>query len=155
MTLDDLTAKLNKDRFYVKRSTVYTRFQPKLSNSIQGKRHVDTVPIKAENDHHAKHPDELFRTTTIKRLEEVASILGQDKLSSSILTVDQKIIDVATHQFLKHNLDILFVATNAPGSSAYNRVERKMAPLSRELSGSILDHCHFGSHLDSAGKTLS
>lgn len=46
MTLDDLTAKLNKDGFDVKRSTVYTRFQPKWSNSIQGKRHVNTVPIK-------------------------------------------------------------------------------------------------------------
>jgi hypothetical protein len=41
-----------------------------------------------------------------------------------------------------------------PGRSAYNRVERRMAPLSRELSGVILPHDHFGSHLDNSGKTV-
>ena len=66
----------------------------------------------------------------------------------------QKVISVAIHHFIEHNLDALFVGTNAPGRSAFNRVERKMAPLSRELSGLILPHDHFGSHLDSAGKTI-
>uniref|UniRef100_A0A0B7BG25 C2H2-type domain-containing protein n=1 Tax=Arion vulgaris TaxID=1028688 RepID=A0A0B7BG25_9EUPU len=66
----------------------------------------------------------------------------------------QKVIDVAIHHFLKQNLDALFVATNAPGRSAFNRVERRMAPLSRELSGLILPHEHFGSHLDSQGRTI-
>ena len=66
----------------------------------------------------------------------------------------QNVIDVAIHHFLKHNLDALFVATNAPGRSAFNRVERRMAPLSRELSGLILPHEHFGSHLDSQGRTI-
>jgi hypothetical protein len=46
------------------------------------------------------------------------------------------------------------VATNAPGRSAFNRVERRMAPLSRELAGLILSHDHYGSHLDSQGKTI-
>lgn len=46
------------------------------------------------------------------------------------------------------------MATNAPGRSAFNRVERRMAPLSRELCGLILDHDHFGSHLDSRGRTI-
>jgi len=43
--------------------------------------------------------------------------------------------------------------TNAPGRSAFNRVERRMAPLSRELSGLIRPHEHFGSHLNSQGRT--
>jgi len=42
----------------------------------------------------------------------------------------------------------LFIAANAPGRSAFNRVERKMAPLNRELSGLILPHDDYGSHLD-------
>ena len=46
------------------------------------------------------------------------------------------------------------MATNAPGRSAFNRVERRMAPLSRELAGLILSHDHYGSHLDSQGKTI-
>lgn len=62
-------------------------------------------------------------------------------------------IDFAIKHFRSHDLDGFFLATNAPGRSAYNRVERRMAPLSRELSGVILPHDHFGSHLDSSGKT--
>ena len=67
----------------------------------------------------------------------------------------QKVIEVAIHHFCKHNLDALFIATNAPGRSAFNRVERRMAPLSRELSGVILPHEHYGSHLDSQGRTIN
>ncbi len=44
----------------------------------------------------------------------------------------QKVIKVGIHHFVKHDLDALFIATNAPGRSAFNRVERKMAPLSKE-----------------------
>jgi hypothetical protein len=64
------------------------------------------------------------------------------------------VIDVAVHHFLSHDLDGFFVATNAPGRSAFNRVERKMAPLSRELSSLILPHDHFGTHLDNQRRTI-
>lgn len=65
----------------------------------------------------------------------------------------QKVIQTAVHHFMEHNLDALFVATNAPGRSAFNRVERRMAPLSKELAGLIIPHNHFGSHLDSQLRT--
>lgn len=55
---------------------------------------------------------------------------------------------------MKYDLDAFFVACNAPGRSAYNRVERRMAPLSKELSGIILPHDNFGSHLDSQRRTV-
>ena len=61
----------------------------------------------------------------------------------------QKVLDVAIHHFAQHSLDGLFIVTNAPGRSAFNRVERQMTPLSRKLSGLVLPHEHFGSHLDS------
>ena len=51
-------------------------------------------------------------------------------------------------------MDVLFVVTNAPGRSAYKSVERRLAPLSHELSGLIFPHEHYGSHLDSYGKTI-
>lgn len=60
----------------------------------------------------------------------------------------------AISHFKEWNLDAMFIATNAPGRSAYNRVERRMAPLSRDLSGLILDHAHFGTHLDEKGMTV-
>ena len=52
----------------------------------------------------------------------------------------QAVIRVAIHHFLRYDFDSLFIATNAPGKSAFNRVERKMAPLSKELTGLILPH---------------
>ena len=60
----------------------------------------------------------------------------------------RKVIDVAIRNFLKYKLDALFLATNAPRRSAFNRVERRMAPLSRELAGLVLPHDHYGSHLN-------
>ena len=64
-----------------------------------------------------------------------------------------KTLAAAVGTFKRFNLDCLFVAAEAPGQSAYNYVERRMAPLSRDLSGVILKHDHFGSHL--AGSKLS
>lgn len=65
-----------------------------------------------------------------------------------------KVISNAINHFKTYNLDALFLITNAPGRSAYNRVERRMAPLSRELAGLILPHDHYGSHLDDSAVTI-
>ncbi|KZS05299.1 Uncharacterized protein APZ42_031557 [Daphnia magna] len=66
----------------------------------------------------------------------------------------QKTIEVGVHHFLQNDPDALFITTNAPGRSAFNRVERKMAPLSRELSDLIIPHDNFSSHLDDQEKTI-
>lgn len=66
----------------------------------------------------------------------------------------EKVIQIAIHHFIKRNLDGLFIATNAPGRSAYNRVERSMAPLCHDLCGLILPHDQFGNHLNSKNETL-
>lgn len=80
-----------------------------------------------------------------------------------IMTVDggpdenpryDKVIKVALHHFLKNNLDAFLVATNSPKRSCFNRVERRMAPLSRELAGVILPYDHFGTHLNAACETV-
>ena len=65
-----------------------------------------------------------------------------------------KVIAHAIDHFQKLDLDALIIFTNAPGRSAYNRVERQMAHLSRELAGVLLPHEFFGSHLDAKGKTI-
>ena len=51
-------------------------------------------------------------------------------------------------------MDALFVSCNAPGRSAFNRVEREMAPLSKDLTGVILPHEPYGTYLDNNGKTI-
>ena len=65
-----------------------------------------------------------------------------------------KTIDVYIQHFKNYNLDALLVSTHAPGMSAYNYVERKMAPLSKELAGLILPHDSCGTHLNSQQQTI-
>lgn len=280
-TLSELTEQLRRDGFKISRSAVYLRLLPRCSSSLEGKRHIVTVPvrlIRAQNDNHAKHIDGQFCTATIWHLEELSSLLGPNEVcflsqddkarvpigltaakkqspllmhveyrislpdhdwvvasrhklipsvyagiqikanglgkresvgysgptyitirsgkhSSStafshaldfeklltlnefdsitkskgtvkpilVFTVDggpdenpryQKAIRVGIHHFCKHDLDAVFFATNAPGRSAFNRVERRMAPLSHELSGVILPHEKYGSHLNERGETI-
>lgn len=65
----------------------------------------------------------------------------------------RKVIAETVKAFKTHDLDYVITVTNAPGRSAFNRVERRMAPLSRMLAGLVLEHNHYGSHLDSQGRT--
>lgn len=90
----------------------------------------------------------LSRIMELTYIECLTKLIGADYISRY-----EKVIHEAAETFRKYDLDALFVATNAPGRSAYNRVERRMAPLSRELCGLILQHDHFGSHLDDKGRT--
>lgn len=280
-TLEQLAEGLETRGFHLSRNAVYVRLLPKRSISSEGRRHVKTVPVKlarAQNDRHKKHIDSHFCTSTIKHLEEIASILrpkqvcflSQDdkarvalgitaankqspilmhleykvslpdhdwveaekhklipsvyafmqirenglgdtnavgysaptfigirsgKHSSStafshakdierilelsvfeeftkfngstkpifICVVDggpdenpryKKVINIGIHHFVKNNVGALFIACNAPGRSAFNKVERRMAPLSKELSGLIHPHDKFGSHLDNQCRTI-
>ena len=58
-----------------------------------------------------------------------------------------KVIENTVDHFRKYNLDAFIVMTLASGMSAYNYVERRMAPLSKALAGILLPHDSFGSHL--------
>ena len=63
----------------ISRSGLYFRLQPRCSSSLEGKRHVKTVPVKlnrAQTDDHAKHVDGEFCTATVTHLEELSSTLG-------------------------------------------------------------------------------
>lgn len=66
----------------------------------------------------------------------------------------QQVIEMAITHFLKYDLDALFIATNAPHRSAYNRVERRMAPLSHAISGLVLPHDFYGTHLNDKNETV-
>lgn len=66
-----------------------------------------------------------------------------------------KVLANAINHFSEHNLDGLFMFTNAPGRSAFNRVERRMAPLSRELSGVILQHDSVAEFIEPNSNELS
>ena len=89
---------------------------------------------------------------------------SQDKSSKEIkvmiVTVDgdpdenPRFINCAIDYFNEYNLDAYFVATNAPGKSAFNQVEPRMSNLSKELSGVILPHDYFSTHLDNTNNIV-
>lgn len=82
-TLDDLHEKLKLAGFNLSRSATYLRLLPKKSQSIEGKKHVVTVPVrlrKAQNDLHKTHVDQYFCTSTIRSIETIASILGPNQV---------------------------------------------------------------------------
>lgn len=65
----------------------------------------------------------------------------------------EKVIKLAIGHFKKYDLDALFIITNAPGRSAYNRVERRIAPLSNQLAG-VIEHEHYSGKTVDAAKLL-
>ena len=56
--------------------------------------------------------------------------------------------------FKELDLDCYIEVTNAPGLSAYNRCERRMYHLSKEMTALVLPYQTFGSHLNSSGVTI-
>ena len=56
---------------------------PKNSRTIEGKRHVYTGPVKlfkGQNSKHASHVSTKFARSSIKALEEIATILGPEEV---------------------------------------------------------------------------
>ena len=55
----------------------------------------------------------------------------------------------------KNSQDALLISTHAPGLPVNNQVEKKMASLSKALSGILLPHDKFGTHLNSSRKSIN
>ena len=87
--------------------------------------------------------------SVIKPLFFIAVDGGPDEAPSN-----QKTLIAWSGFFKRHDIDGVFIFNNAPGYSAYNKVERRMAPLSKDTAGIILPFDTFGSHLNSSNKTI-
>ena len=77
--------------------------------------------------------------------------VGPDK---SPRTWKLKTMECAIDYFLTHYLDALFIPTNASGGSAFKRVKRRMAFLSKDMAGLILDHKHFDNQLNNKCESI-
>lgn len=123
--------------------------------SIRSGKHSSSTAVSHANDFERviNHPEfkyiSEFSDGGVKPVLIIISDGGPDENPRY-----DKVKRCAISHFKKFNLDAVFLATNAPGRSAFNRVERRMAPLSKELSGVILPHERYGSHLNSNGETV-
>ena len=106
------------------------------------------------------------QTTALHHLQDMKSIRSLDEFSGSfktegndkpvmIVRVDggpdensryMKTMECAMDYFLTYDLDALLIATK--------RVERRMASLNKEMTGLILDHKYFGTHLNNKDETI-
>ena len=66
-----------------------------------------------------------------------------------------KILGIAIQHLRKNNQDALLISTHAPGLPVNNQVEKKMASLSKALSGILLPHEKFGTRLNSSRKSIN
>ena len=282
MRLDDLHAELTKLGFSISRSATHLKLIPPRSNSIEGRRHVETVPVRIcrpQNDAYVKHEDADFCFSLASDMNFLATILGSEevifispddkaivklgviaaKLQTSLVMYMNYRTRLPNHDYvvaskhhlipsvyaflsigdktfaqpsavsckgptavyirsgkhdrsnaLSHRLDlcdilksgkfknythnnrglkkvlllrsdngpdeaprnpstqkqmiqlfiktqlILLVLISLPaGYSPFSPCERRMAPLSKQLTGVVLDHKHFGSHLSSSKLTLN
>ncbi|KAF2899787.1 hypothetical protein ILUMI_06400 [Ignelater luminosus] len=93
--------------------------------------------------------DYFWSNNSIKPVLVVFSDGGPDEAPRN-----EKVLQAAVKSFKMLDLDAMFVCTNAPHQSARNPVERRMAPLSRDLCGLIIPHDVCGTHLDARGRTI-
>ena len=90
-TLDDLRAALLKEGYTFSRQALYLRLIPRRSDSVEGIRHIRTVPVKlrkAKNNLRNRHKDADFTFTTKKQLRDVVSMFG--KKSVFVISIDDK-----------------------------------------------------------------
>ena len=90
-TLDDLHAGLLKKGYFLSRRDLYLLLIPRRSDTIEGKRHVRTVPVKirkAQNTLRNKHEDANFCFATKQYMKDIASLFGAKNVI--LLSVDDK-----------------------------------------------------------------
>ena len=102
------------------------------------------------------HFQDMMRVRSLPEFARSFQTDRHEEKKVMIVTVDgdpeenpryEKAINCSIKYFVENGLDAFFLATNAPGRSA-------LVKLSKELSGVILEHDKFGSHLDANGVTV-
>jgi hypothetical protein len=78
LTLDDLVKELRVAGYSLSQKATYLLLQPFRANTIKGRRHVATVPVKlilADNNLRKQHPGTHFALATIRQLLNLAVII--------------------------------------------------------------------------------
>lgn len=124
--------------------------------SIRSAKH-DRISIDYEEidfDHVVKLKE--FEKTARNHIGEVKPIIimSVDNIDPINYTRFPKTLYLSIQKFKKYNLDAFILFTQAPGQSTFNIAERRLALLSHDLSGLVLPHSYFGTHLNLCGLTV-
>ena len=113
---------------------------------VRSGKHDSSTPFT-----HAYDIRELFKCEQIK-LKTIVIFMSDG--ASDEAPRFPKPLQTGVALFKELKLDVLLQGVNAAGLSAFNPVERRMAPLSYDMAGVILQHDSYGNHLDESGKTV-
>ncbi len=124
--------------------------------SIRSAKH-DRTTIDCEEidfDHVVKLKE--FEKTARNHIGEVKPIIimNVDTINPTDYTRFPKTLYLSIKKFKTYNLDAFILITQAPGQTAFNVGERRLALLSQDLSGLVLPHNYFGTHLNISGLTV-
>ena len=168
-SLDDLHRELTELGFHLSRGALYRRLFPCRGNTSEGKRHVNTVPVKLlrpKNSLKKKNEDCMFAKPFINDMFDVCKLFVPDavlfmsnddkaRISLGLAAVNLQALILMHMEYKVNLIDHDFVVgVNAAGLSEFNPVECRMVPLSHDLAGLVLPYDHYGNHLDSNGKTI-
>lgn len=97
-----------------------------------------------------------FERTARNHIGEVKPIIimNIDIINPAEYTRFRKTLFLSIQKFKKYNLDVLLIVTQAPGQTAFNISERRLALLSHDLSGLVLPDNFYGTHLNISGLTV-
>ncbi len=117
----------------------------------------DRINIDCEDvdfDHVVKLKE--FEKTARNHIGEVKPIIimNVDNIDPIDYTRFPKTLYLSIKKFKKYNLDAFFIITQAPGQSVFNIAQRRLSLISHDLSGLVLPHNFFGTHLNISGLTI-
>jgi len=97
-----------------------------------------------------------FERTARNHIGEVKPIIimSSDLIDPLDYTRFRKTLYFAIKKFKTYNLDAFILVTQAPGQSNFNISQRRLAILAQDLTGLVLPHNHFGTHLNISGLTV-
>lgn len=97
-----------------------------------------------------------FERTARNHIGEVKPviIMNCDLIDPSEYTRLRKTLYFSIKKFKTYNLDAFILVTQAPGQSILSASQRRLALLAQDLTGLVLPHNHFGTHLNISGLTV-
>ncbi|CAF1129204.1 unnamed protein product [Adineta ricciae] len=97
-----------------------------------------------------------FEKTARNHIGEVKPIIimNVDNIDPMNYTRFSRTLYSSIQKFKKYNLDVFILVTQTPGQAIFASCERRLALLSHDLSGLVLPHNHYGTHLNISGITV-
>ena len=154
--LPDHDFKVGSKHLLVPSVSAVCDIDPKTGVTYSGKTYIAIRSAKHNGSTAFSHTEDMIKFSQLQ--PETFHLAGSETEYKPVLVVGvdggpdenprfHNNINMGCKTMIHFNLDCYIEVTNAPGLSAYNRAERRMYHLSKELTGVVLPYDTFGSHI--------